>query len=323
MNRTVFIVLTCLNAVLAMAFATLNLFLAPVSVLVGLIGIAVYLAAGMCLFRFSPMWPQVGWRWFISCWAWGAGFSMALVSIPATPLMEVIQKLGWSAVVASFAGAYPEEILKTTAIAIILFQFPALNRPWHGFVTGAMVGLGFEVLENFSYGAVGSIMHMQSDLYGAVGMWGVRSVAGPGLHVAISAIAGLGLGCALFLADTKYPRWLYVLAGFSVAFAIHFTWNTMISDNQLYQVLWWLGVATVLYPLFLAAWLYCHKQAKKDGGPITMDQPIATVSRIPSCQYQYSGVPGSTNQTAVQFSAQWQPNLEPPQQNSGAFRISQ
>lgn len=323
MNRTVFIVMSSLSAVVALIFAALNLFLAPVAGLVGILGVAVYLAAGVALFKFSPMWPRLGWQWLLSCWAWGAGFSMVMITIAALPLVEITQKLGWAAFSASLAGAYPEEIIKTTIIAIILFQFPELNRPWHGFVTGAMVGLGFEVLENFSYGAIGSVLHMQSDFLGALGMWGMRSVAGPGLHVCISALAGFGLGCAVFLADAKYPRWFYAFAGFAAAFFVHFSWNTMVSDNTLVQVVWMFGVAAVLYPMFIACWWYCHKQAKIDNGPITMDQPISTVSRIPSYQYQYFGGRGSTNQNALQFPVQWPPSPEPPQQNSGAFRISQ
>ncbi len=322
MNKTAYVIIMVLGAGLTVILTAVNFLVSLSGAALGLIGAAIYLAVGTGIFRALPLWPKAGGWWYFSCLIWGSGISVGIVSLFATPLVTITEKLGWQAVTASLAGAYPEEIVKSLGIAIILLHFRELNRPWHGLVTGAMVGLGFETLENFTYGAVGSLLHADSDLYGAMTMWGLRSVAGPGLHVCLSALAGLGIGYALLLADAQ-RRWLYAIAGVGAAFCLHFCWNVIWDTNELAQVLWLLVVACVLYSATIYAIWFCVKQAKIDQGPITMDRPLTKASHIPSYQYQYSGVRGSTNQSELLSLAQSRPGLELLPPSLDASHISQ
>lgn len=79
---------------------------------------------------------------------------------------------------------------------------------------GVFVGLGFELIETVQYGAAGALEDANSDVDGLLIMWFIRAIAGPGLHVFFSAVAGLGIGLALLhprLSTSR--RWLYDWAG--------------------------------------------------------------------------------------------------------------
>ncbi|CAB0673761.1 PrsW family intramembrane metalloprotease [Corynebacterium diphtheriae] len=261
-------------------FTFANFFASPIAAFLGVLFGLVYFAVGTALFFFSPMWPTAGWKWYFACIGWGAGASFCIVMLSAAPFTDLTDKLGWEAISASFAGAYPEEIAKSLGVLLILFTFSKLTRPWHGFVTGAMIGLGFEVFENISYGVLGAMSDPNTDITGALYSWGIRSIAGPGLHVAFTAIAGYGIGLAVFRYgwDTL-QRFLVGLCALGVAFFLHFTWNLQF-DSYAKQIANFIIVALILYPLMVWLWLRCHRQAKNDLGVVRMKSPITTIAEL-------------------------------------------
>lgn len=223
----------------------------------------VYGAAWVFLFRFSAMWPKAGAKWVIATLGAGVGTCGAVLLV-AGPVSDLVEKLGWEAALASFAGAYPEEILKASCIVVILLGFRELDRPWHGLITGAMVGLGFELYENVMYGSTGALLDPNTDVEGALTMWGLRIVAGPGLHIMFSALAGWGIGVGLFSARlTSARRWLAAGGSTALAFALHFGWNFM-PGSPVLQVVGMVAVALVGYPLVIWLAIKGHRAAKED-----------------------------------------------------------
>lgn len=255
--------------------------MSPISGLLGSAFALANLVLIVWLLSRTPLWPDfrtgrrlpdgsrrkgagTTWTWVFACIMWGASTSFALVMLTALPIMDITSKLGWDFVSASFGGAYPEEIVKSLGIVIILFSFRQLNRPWHGLVSGAIVGLGFEVNENILYGATGALLDPNSDLAGLIGMWQIRTFVGPLLHTVLSAIAGYGIALALFRAGkTTRWRWAVGCGGVGIAFALHFIWNLMWVN----PVLAYINIAVVcllMYPLIIYLFWSCWKQARVD-----------------------------------------------------------
>ncbi|QGU01074.1 hypothetical protein CKALI_00865 [Corynebacterium kalinowskii] len=248
----------------SLIFSAVNGFISPVGFGLGLLFVAIYLVAGILLFRAGPLWPSAGPLYVVACLVWGAAISLGLVFLPALGWVEITDRLGWDAVQASFAGAYPEEIAKALGVLVMLYAFRRLNRPWHGFVTGGLVGLGFEVNENLLYGAVGAVLDANSDFDGAVQTWGVRLLAGPGLHIVLTALSGWGIGLALFQRDSLKGLWWVF-----VAFSLHFLWNIM-WPTEVAMVAHYVVMSAIIYPLFMWIYVQAVRRRKSDNSYVLL-----------------------------------------------------
>lgn len=287
--RWTLMVTTILGIGVTLYFLATNFLMSVSGAAIGIILAIVYIALLIWLLSRSRMWPQkegAGWRWVAASLIWGSGVSLVIVAISGFSIVELTQKLGWDAVEASFGGAYPEEIAKVLGVGVILFVFRGLNRPWHGLLTGALVGLGFEAVENALYGAMGSMLSPTSDVSGALEIWAARIIAGPGLHIIFSALAGWGLGLAIFTAN-RSTAWRYSVAGgwLFVAFLLHFLWNIMWPESWMF-IANYLAVAAVMYPLFGWVWVHARRAYTADdtysftAGPLTALPPAATRQSI-------------------------------------------
>lgn len=210
------------------------------------------------------MWARPARLWATLAFLWGGGVAVALALISAGPVMQLAIGSGWVDAMMSWSGAYPEEISKATGVIFVLMSFRQLNRPWHGWMVGAVVGLGFEACENILYGAMGATMHPDSDIQGLFEMWGLRLIAGPGLHVLLTALAGWGIGWALYAAAK--PWWWRIgvfLGALAASFTLHFCWNYL-HDSEVASIIQAVVVALILYPLSIWLVLRGNKLAKTD-----------------------------------------------------------
>ncbi|GGG81076.1 PrsW family intramembrane metalloprotease [Corynebacterium pelargi] len=256
--------------------------LSPTASLLGICLAVVYVVGFGALFRFSGLWPKTApvW-WSVACLAWGAGVSFGLVLLSADAWMTLTDNLGWEVVTASFAGAWPEEAAKALGVLLILYATNACTRPWHGFVTGGLIGLGFEVFENILYGGVGAMLDPNSDLEGALTMWALRFVAGPGLHVFLTAVAGFGIGLALFSYRwDKVQRLQALLTGLAWSFTLHFVWNIQWPQ-------WWMQltgmciVAILLYGTAIGIWIWSRRAIREDAGVVVVKRPVTRFEDLP------------------------------------------
>ncbi|MDO5512642.1 PrsW family intramembrane metalloprotease [Corynebacterium sp.] len=278
--RVTLITLSVIAVPVVLYFSATNFLISWVGASLGIVFAVVYLALVLWLLSRSPMWPEkdgAGWKWVVSSLLWGAGVSFGLIMIGGIPLMTLTERLGWKVVAASFGGAYPEEIAKVLGVGVILFTFRALNRPWHGLMTGAVIGLGFEVFENLLYGSFGATLHPNTDLQGSLDVWGLRVLAGPGLHIIFTALAGWGLGLAVFMAG-RSRLWRIGVAGgwLFVAFALHFAWN-LLWPRELWLMITYLVVAAIMYPLVIWVWIRAHRMAKADDSYAYSPAPVRSV----------------------------------------------
>ncbi|GAB3440387.1 hypothetical protein GCM10027570_05810 [Streptomonospora sediminis] len=108
---------------------------------------------------------------------------------------------------AAISGPVDEELLKLAGIVLIAVAFPcAVRGPVDGFVIGALVGLGFQMMEN--------VFMAVQEVTGHGGLGGVEAVVqsavmrvlltGLGTHWALSAAAGTAVG--LIAAAAWRPR---------------------------------------------------------------------------------------------------------------------
>jgi len=124
-----------------------------------------------------------------SVWAKGLGLDLAGV---------------WGA---ALTAPLNEELLKLAGIVLVAVAFPsAVRGPVDGFAIGSLVGLGFEVTENFIYsinmvlmaGGTGGLVPVVQTTVLRVGLTGLGS------HWALSAVAGTAVG--LLAAVAWRPR---------------------------------------------------------------------------------------------------------------------
>ncbi|MEZ2190177.1 PrsW family intramembrane metalloprotease [Corynebacterium sp. CCM 9204] len=263
----------------------------------GVIGGSVLLAAvelGVVVtaIRLTPLWPRAGAGYVVTSLLWGATVAPLLVFPLATASMDLPARLGLDLFEASWGGAYPEETIKSLGVLIILFSFRQLVRPWHGLATGVLVGIGFEVVENAGYAVIGALYHPVSDMDGMLEMWGLRMIAGPFLHVLFTGLVGWGIGVAVFTARRSF-LWRVGTAALwiGVAFLAHFCWNIMHDDMKVALVAL-VGIALVIYPLFIAVLVRAWRAARSDSGYVMLDRPVASVMQLDHRDFEVLSVGG-------------------------------
>ncbi|MBI8999704.1 PrsW family intramembrane metalloprotease [Corynebacterium sp. CCM 9185] len=260
-----------------------------ISVLFAVVELTVVLLA----VRFTPLWPRAGAGYVLAAVLWGATVSPLLVFPLATASTDLPARLGLDLFEASWGGAYPEETVKSLGVLIILFSFRPLVRPWHGFVTGVLVGIGFEVVENALYAVVDSLYDPVSDMDGMLGMWGLRMIGGPFLHVLFTGMVGWGIGVAVFTAGrSRLWRLGTGLVWVGVAFTAHFCWNIMYVNLRMSMVSMAM-VALVVYPLFIWVSMRAWRFARADSGYVLLDRPVMSVHQLEQGGFTALGAGGA------------------------------
>lgn len=272
-----------IGAVVALFMYGMYMLTSPIAMGIGILATFAYIAVMVLLIRLLPIWPKMERTktWVMLSLLWGGGMSLLLV-LPVSSAMVEGAAAWWPEATMSFGGAYAEEPIKALGVVIIVMAFSGLNRPWHAMATGALVGLGFEAVENAMYGVVMGLMHPDSDAAGALEMWGLRLLLGPFLHIIWTAMAGWGIGQALFTTRGLWPAlgWLFV------AFALHFGWNYQADPVWAAMAL----TSVVQYPLIVVLVVVASRRARRD------DTYHVTAGLITAPEY--SSPKDSTDQSA-------------------------
>jgi protease PrsW len=166
--------------------------------------------------------------------AWG-GLVATSVSIPGDAALEdLIAKLGsprlaadWGA---ALAGPTVEELAKTLGVvAIVLIARSQVNSVLDGVVYGAMVGLGFQIVEDIVYALGAVALDGGGDrVHPVVVTFLVRGfLAGIWSHTLFGALAGAGIGFLVVRRD-QHPAKRIGVAALAVlgAWASHVLWNS-------------------------------------------------------------------------------------------------
>jgi RsiW-degrading membrane proteinase PrsW (M82 family) len=169
-----------------------------------------------------------------TAFAWGAMVATMAAMPGNRALLGLTAKLvspdfamAWGPAIASPAV---EELLKALGLVmLVLVARRQINSVLDGMVYGALIGLGFQVVENVFYALNAVEMANNGDTVGpVVATFFLRGfLAGLWSHTLFSALAGAGI--AWFLVRTDKPRqlrWGGLLLGLFLAWAIHFIWNS-------------------------------------------------------------------------------------------------
>jgi RsiW-degrading membrane proteinase PrsW (M82 family) len=198
--------------------------------------------------------------------AWG-GLVATSVSIPASTAREdLIAKLGSPGLAADWgaalAGSTVEEIAKTLGIiAIVLIARSQINSVLDGVVYGAMVGLGFQIVEDivFALGAV-ALAGRGDSVQPVIATFLLRGfLSGVWSHTLFGALAGAGVGYLVVRRDRSKPHRIgMALLAICGAWLSHMLWNSpLLSDGlgnggvALLAVLVFKGLPPLLLVLFL------------------------------------------------------------------------
>jgi RsiW-degrading membrane proteinase PrsW (M82 family) len=134
------------------------------------------------------------------------------------------------------AGAGIEEILKALGVvAISLLARSRINSLVDGFVYGALVGLGFQVVENVIFALNAVSLQGEDSVLPVVVTFLLRGfMAGIWSHTLFTALTGAGVAYLLVRRDR--PAWLRCLVAaalFGVAWGAHFLWNSPVLEDGL------------------------------------------------------------------------------------------
>ncbi|RRS00677.1 PrsW family intramembrane metalloprotease [Glycomyces terrestris] len=164
--------------------------------------------------------------------AWGGLAAVAFAMIANNAGLVVLAELTdakWTRTWGkAIIGPLNEEWLKALGVVLlVLIVREHFDRSIDGLIYGALVGLGFQVVENLTYAVNFAALNPNSDMTGALSVTITRVlVAGPFSHPLYTGAAGLGI--AFFVTQTRraLSTRIGVMAGlFALALAMHALWN--------------------------------------------------------------------------------------------------
>ena len=128
-----------------------------------------------------------------------------------------------------------EEWLKAIGVVLlVLIVREHFDRSIDGLIYGALVGLGFQVVENLTYAINFAVMNPNSDVAGALNVTFARVLsAGPWSHPLYTGAAGLGI--AFFVTQTRRrlsTRWGVLIGLCALAMGMHGFWNLPLPSSM-------------------------------------------------------------------------------------------
>jgi RsiW-degrading membrane proteinase PrsW (M82 family) len=210
-----------------------------------------------------------------AAFAWGSLAATTLAISANTAFFDLIAKLGSQSLAdrwgAAIAGPIDEETLKALGLLLlVLIAAAEIDTPIDGLVYGAFIGLGFQIVEDFTYltnpafsGDGFSQTHVVWELFVVRGL-----VAGIWSHAAYTGLVGLGIGYLVSRPDVS-RAWRITLAllAFAGAWTMHFVWNSPWLDNVLAGGFWRPLIAQSLIKglpgFLLIAWLYLRARRRE------------------------------------------------------------
>jgi RsiW-degrading membrane proteinase PrsW (M82 family) len=259
------IFVVCLFAGLHTTWGTLHagLQVMPVSAVLALLAWGLYALPLVWLFRRFGILRDHSASSLMMAFAWG-GLGAVFLALSANQAMfgilaksfgpEFLQTWG-----AGIVGPSDEEPLKLMGVVLLVLIAPRRFRTISSVMAlGFLVGLGFQVVEDFFYTINGAMNHPNTNQWEPVTqLLFVRGVlCGPWSHAAYTAIASFGVG--YFVAHPDVPllkRVMVAVGAFLLAWALHGFWNSPLLTSVLKGPLFFLYFPLKGVPVILAAFL--------------------------------------------------------------------
>jgi RsiW-degrading membrane proteinase PrsW (M82 family) len=215
----------------------------PTATATAMVLFVLYAVPFLLLIRVIDYLEREPWRLQAIAVLWGGLVATSASISGGTALQDLLAKLASPEMAATWGpaitGAGIEEAVKVAGVAAIALVAPGqINSMLDGFVYGALVGLGFQLVENIVFAVSAVALDAGVDSVGPViATFLVRGFLG-GLwsHTLFTALAGAGVAYALVRRDR--PAWKRTAVGlalFGAAAGFHFLWNAPVfaSANEL------------------------------------------------------------------------------------------
>ena len=250
----------------------------PVTALLGLAVWTLYALAFVGLFRFFDLLEQHAPMALALAFAWGGLGAVRL----AAPANAAIQSLAAKLVSPEFAatwgpalaGPVTEEFTKLVGVLLlVLIARTQFRTELSVLIVGAMVGLGFQVIENLSYTVRAALSFPLENQWLPV----LLNLATRGLlsglwsHAAYTTVAAYGVAWYLRRTDrSRAMRMGVALLCFALAWAMHFVWNSPLLEDRFGNGP--LGLGLLLFakglPVLLATLLVWRAAMREDGAQL-------------------------------------------------------
>ena len=183
------------------------------------------------LLRRVDRWSHIPGKLALAAFLWGLLTAAFFLALPANgALMGIYSKVfspvwvqDWGP---GFTAPFNEETAKGIGILLLIFMATAIIRnPFDGFIVGAFVGLGFEIIEDVSYAVNEAISRFGTEQVEAVFyITMLRGAVGITSHALFSALVGAGL---VYLIGTPVsrPNRMIGVGLIVVALVFHGVWD--------------------------------------------------------------------------------------------------
>lgn len=193
---------------------------------------ATAIPAGIIIYRFDQFEPEPASLIAIAV-IWGGLVALTFSALTNSYFLSFLQARMSPGVFESWGAAIVapinEEFYKGAGlVAIYLMARREIDGLMDGLVYGAMIGLGFQVVENTQYFLQAAALGGGNGLYAVVGTYFVRVVlAGVYSHTLFSGLMGFGFAWAVTRRGASRRRRAAVAVLFALlAWAAHFVWNS-------------------------------------------------------------------------------------------------
>lgn len=169
-------------------------------------------------------------------------------------------------------AALVEEIIKYSAVALIVLRDPAFDEPVDAMVYMITAALGFAAIENILV----MFRIIPDGANAALSIWALRSTGATILHALSSALLGYFLAMSWFFQDHKKKL---VIVGISMATLFHTTFNIFLSvfENRLTGLLYSTSLLVIM--AFLISILFDKIRERHDS---TGDRISLTLTASPN-----------------------------------------
>jgi protease PrsW len=191
----------CIFGAVVMTWAFIRyLFVFPVSTVLAVVLQVPLLVVGFVLLRLLRPVRNPVLLWSAAATVWGATAAIGCALLANQGLTSLWAKTAgvnfaanWSN---SLSAPLNEEVLKLCGVVMIVLAAPRLIKgPLDGMVFGALTGLGFQVVENVTYGLDNIVQSGATDPVRAVtNSMLLRLATAVGSHWTMTAVAGTGIG---------------------------------------------------------------------------------------------------------------------------------
>lgn len=164
---------------------------------------------------------------------WGGIVGLSFAAISNSYFLSFLQNVMSQETVESWGAAIVapinEELYKGAGLVLLyLLASHEFDGLMDGLVYGAMIGLGFQVVENIQYFLMAAAASNGNELGAVIGIFFVRvGIAGPYSHILFTGLMGFGFAYAVTQRRASRSKRIAMLVIFSLlAWAAHFVWNS-------------------------------------------------------------------------------------------------